>query len=69
MAVQPKVLLLDEPFSALDDDLRFRLAGETAQRLRAANVAVVYVTHSRTEAAEVADRVIEFDSLGRAVSH
>lgn len=68
MAIRPKVLLLDEPFSALDDDLRQRLATETAEKLRAAGVAVVYVTHSRDEANAVADRVIEFNSLGRPVT-
>ena len=68
MAIRPKVLLLDEPFSALDDDLRQRLASETAEKLRAAGVAVVYVTHSREEANAVADRVIEFNSLGRPVT-
>ena len=66
MAVSPRVLLLDEPFSALDDELRERLARETAQRLRSADVAVVYVTHSRDEAAVVADRIVEFNSLGTA---
>lgn len=64
MAVKPRVLLLDEPFSALDEDLRERLASETLESLRAANVAVIYVTHSRAEAVAVADRVVDFEALG-----
>lgn len=63
MAVSPRVLLLDEPFSALDEDLRQRLATETAAALRGRDVAVVYVTHSLTEAHAVADRVVNFASL------
>jgi ABC-type sulfate/molybdate transport systems ATPase subunit len=66
MAVKPRVLLLDEPFSALDEDLRERLAIETLSALRAADVAVIYVTHSRAEAQAVADRVIDFESLTRS---
>lgn len=66
MAVAPKVLLLDEPFSALDEDLRRRLAVETLTSLRNADVAVIYVTHSREEAELVADRIVEFESIGRA---
>ena len=65
MAVKPRVLLLDEPFSALDEDLRERLAIETLSALREADVAVIYVTHSRAEAQAVADRVIDFESLTR----
>lgn len=64
MAVKPRVLLLDEPFSALDEDLRERLASETLESLRAADVAVIYVTHSRAEAVAVADRVVDFEALG-----
>lgn len=63
MAVKPRVLLLDEPFSALDEDLRQRLAVEALASLRAADVAVIYVTHSRAEAFAVADRVVDFETL------
>ena len=66
MAVEPRVLLLDEPFSALDEELRERLATETASSLRGKDVAVVYVTHSRAEAQAVADRVLSFDELQRS---
>jgi ABC-type nitrate/sulfonate/bicarbonate transport system ATPase subunit len=64
MAVKPKALLLDEPFSALDEDLRERLALETLSALRSEGIAVVYVTHSRAEANAVADRVVNFQDLG-----
>ena len=63
MAVDPRVLLLDEPFSALDEELRERLATETTRSLRGKDVAVVYVTHSRDEAQAVADRVLSFNEL------
>ena len=63
MAVEPRVLLLDEPFSALDEELRERLATETASSLRVKDVAVMYVTHSQAEAQAVADRVLSFNEL------
>ena len=63
MAVEPRVLLLDEPFSALDEELRERLATETTRSLRGKDVAVVYVKHSRDEAQAVADRVLSFNEL------
>lgn len=58
LAPQPAVLLLDEPFSALDLDLRQRLAADVARTLRQAGVAAVHVTHDPQEAAAVADRVV-----------
>lgn len=58
LAPQPAVLLLDEPFSALDLDLRQRLADDVARTLRQAGVAALHVTHDPQEAAAVADRVV-----------
>ena len=58
LAPQPAVLLLDEPFSALDLDLRQRLADDVARTLRMAGVAALHVTHDPQEAAAVADRVV-----------
>lgn len=63
LAAEPSVLLLDEPFSALDADLRGRLAVEVAAMLREAHVAAVHVTHDAAEAAVIADRVVTMTDL------
>jgi sulfate transport system ATP-binding protein len=57
LAVQPKVLLLDEPFGALDANVRHELR-EWLRRLHdEVHVTTVLVTHDQEEAMEVADRV------------
>lgn len=66
IAAGPAVLGLDEPFSALDTDLRQRLVEEVGAMLRQAGVAAVHVTHDRDEAHALADRVIELSALGAA---
>jgi thiamine transport system ATP-binding protein len=63
LAPRPAVLLLDEPFSALDADLRTRLAPDVAAWLRDAGVAAVHVTHDRSEAAAIADRVVTLEGI------
>lgn len=63
LAPSPSVLLLDEPFSALDVDLRQRLAREVADLLRDRGVAAVHVTHDPTEAMAIADHVVNFSDL------
>ena len=57
LAVRPRLLLLDEPLSALDRGLRERLAGEVRDVLRAEGTTAVLVTHDHEEAFAVADRV------------
>jgi thiamine transport system ATP-binding protein len=57
LAVDPRLLLLDEPLSALDRGLRERLAGELHDILRAAGATVMLVTHDQEEAFAVADRM------------
>jgi thiamine transport system ATP-binding protein len=64
LAPRPAVLGLDEPFSALDAELRQRLALEVAAMIRESGVAAIHVTHDPREAETVADRVIELASLG-----
>lgn len=64
LAPRPAVLGLDEPFSALDSDLRRRLVIEVRDMLRGAGVAAIHVTHDAQEADVIADRVIELSSLG-----
>ncbi|MBI1349959.1 MAG: ATP-binding cassette domain-containing protein [Actinomycetales bacterium] len=65
LAPRPSVLLLDEPFSALDLDLRQRLAADVADTLRQHGVAALHVTHDPGEAAAVADRVVALEDLFR----
>jgi thiamine transport system ATP-binding protein len=57
LAVQPRMLLLDEPLSALDRDLRERLAGELHGILRRAGTTALLVTHDQEEAFAIADRM------------
>ncbi len=56
-ALEPEVLLLDEPFSALDQPTREALIDELAAALRETDVTAVFVTHDRDEAARLSDRV------------
>jgi NitT/TauT family transport system ATP-binding protein len=53
-----EILLMDEPFSALDALTRVRVRQETFQTLRRRRTTVVLVTHDLLEAAQVADRVL-----------
>ncbi|MBJ7356945.1 ABC transporter ATP-binding protein [Nocardioides sp.] len=57
LAVDPRLLLLDEPLSALDTGLRARLAGDLHAILRAAGTTALLVTHDHEEAFAVADRI------------
>src|SRR5690606_5186947 len=57
LAARPRLLLLDEPLSSLDRELRERLADELHDILRAAGVTAIVVTHDHDEAGVIADRV------------
>jgi thiamine transport system ATP-binding protein len=57
LAVRPRLLLLDEPLSALDRGLRERLATELHDILRAEGTTALLVTHDQEEAFTVADRM------------
>lgn len=63
LAPGPRLLLLDEPFGALDRDLRDRLAVDVRDLLHAQGMPAVHVTHDRTEADLVADRVVTLAEL------
>ena len=56
-ALEPEVLLLDEPFSALDQPTRESLLEELAAVVHETNITTVFVSHERNEAARLADRV------------
>ena len=57
LAPQPKVLLLDEPFSALDTSLRVQVRAEVARIVRDVGVTTVFVTHDQDEAFVLGDKV------------
>lgn len=56
LITQPRVLLLDEPFSALDAELRLQLQTEFRQRIAEFNMATLLVTHDEAEARAMAQR-------------
>ncbi len=60
LAIQPPVLLMDEPFGAVDPQGRRRLQKEFAQIQRALGTTVMMVTHDIREAALLADRIAVF---------
>ena len=57
LAPQPKIMLMDEPFSGLDDRLRDEVRDETFKLLRSEDTAVLMVTHDPQEAMKVADEI------------
>jgi iron(III) transport system ATP-binding protein len=57
LAPEPLLVLLDEPFSNLDVDIRGRLAEDTRRLLRAAGATALLVVHDQAEAFAIADRV------------
>ena len=57
LAPQPRLLLLDEPFSNLDEDLRERLAHEVRAILKSAGITALMVTHDQLEAFAMGDHI------------
>ncbi|BBY77152.1 ABC transporter [Mycolicibacterium parafortuitum] len=66
LAARPRVLLLDEPFAALDSGLRTRVREDIAAILRDAGTTAILVTHDQAEALSLADSVALL--LGGAVA-
>ena len=58
LAVEPKVLLLDEPFGALDAQVRRELRRWLRQLHQEIHLTTIFVTHDQDEALEVADRIV-----------
>ena len=70
LAPGPAIVLLDEPFSNLDADLRERVRGEVRAILRTTGTSSVFVTHDQEEAFDIADRIAvmnegRIEQLGR----
>ena len=58
LAIQPRVLLLDEPLSALDAKIRVELRLEIRRIQRQLGITTIYVTHDQEEALLISDRVV-----------
>jgi len=70
LAIQPKVLLLDEPLSALDAKIRDELRNEIKRIQRSLEITTIYVTHDQEEAMALSDRVVvmsegEMEQVGK----
>ena len=59
LLAEPDVLLLDEPFSALDSDLSVRLLKDVRQLLKKRKCPAILVTHNQQEAEMFSDRILE----------
>lgn len=68
LAIEPRVVLLDEPFSSLDASLRAELGRDVARILSAAATTTVLVTHDQNEALALADQIAVLQD-GRIVAH
>ena len=58
MALKPDILLLDEPFSALDYQTRLMVADDVYKIIKKENKTVIMITHDVGEACSLADRVV-----------
>jgi len=58
LAIRPKVLLLDEPLSALDAKIRVSLRAEIRSIQRKLGITAIYVTHDQEEALSISDRIV-----------
>jgi iron(III) transport system ATP-binding protein len=59
LAANPKVLLLDEPFSNLDADLRAQIRQDLKRILKAKNMTCIFATHDLADAIDIADHIYQ----------
>jgi NitT/TauT family transport system ATP-binding protein len=67
LIAEPELLLLDEPFSALDAQLRQEMQNELLRLWSGSGKTVVFVTHDLEEAIALGDRVVVLGARGRIV--
>lgn len=61
LAPNPKLLLLDEPFSNLDKELQYKIREELYSILKRAQITSIIVTHDEDDAHTIADRIVKLD--------
>ena len=71
-AAKPKILLLDEPFSGLDEDLRIEMQNLLAGLHKKNNISIIFVTHDKQEAKTLSDKIVvmkdgRLDQAGKEV--
>jgi tungstate transport system ATP-binding protein len=66
LAVEPEVVLLDEPFTSLDLPTRQAITGDLERTIREARIAAILVTHDQAEALRLSDRIVVMNG-GRVV--
>ena len=66
LVADPFILLLDEPLTGLDAELRDRLLDDMGALLRTRRTTVVHVTHDHNEATRLSDRVVDVRTLGQS---
>jgi NitT/TauT family transport system ATP-binding protein len=67
LVTEPRLLLLDEPFAALDEITRFRLDAQLRELWRERGMTVIFVTHSISEAAFLANRAVVLARRGGTI--
>jgi len=67
MAMQPKLLLMDEPFSALDPAMRHQCYDLFRKYIGTSSIATIIVTHSPEEAAALGDKTVVFAKTGGVI--
>src|SRR5437879_13122058 len=58
LAAQPKILLMDEPFAAIDEQTRLLLGDKVLQIQQQLKQTTLLITHNLTEAVQLADRIV-----------
>lgn len=62
LVIEPEVLLLDEPFGALDKNLRDHMRIELRDLQRKLNISTIFVTHDQDEALSMSDRIVVMEN-------
>jgi molybdate transport system ATP-binding protein len=68
LVMRPKAILLDEPFSALDESLRQHLRQELAQVQAQLNIPMILISHNPDDVESFGDEIIEI-AKGHVVTH
>lgn len=68
LALSPELLLLDEPFSNLDQDLKKELRQEIKNIVKSINTTMIFITHDIIDALDIADEII-FLNDGQLIKH